>query len=93
MKTNLLWDEEAKSIRGSFVNLFLTFSLMILIFAAVIIGSEKMVNSIKELQGLIVWFYGISYGVWSGKKVIESVWGASGVTTKINNTTTTEETK
>lgn len=90
MKTNLFWDEEAKSIRGSFVNLFLTFALLGLIFAAIISANENMVKNIKELQGLIVWFYGISYGVWSGKKVIESVWGPSGITSKLNNTTTEE---
>jgi hypothetical protein len=85
MKTNLLWNAKEKTIRGSFVNLFLTFSLLILIFAAIILANEKVINSIKELQSLIIWFYGISFGLWSGKNVIENVWGPTGVTSKLSN--------
>lgn len=85
MKTNLLWNAKEKTIRGSFVNLFLTFSLLILIFASIILANEKVINSIKELQSLIIWFYGISFGLWSGKNVIENVWGPTGVTSKLSN--------
>lgn len=85
MKTNILWNAKEKTIRGSFVNLFLTFSLLILIFAAIILANEKVINSIKELQSLIIWFYGISFGLWSGKNVIENVWGPTGVTSKLSN--------
>lgn len=85
MKTNLFWNSKDKSIRGSFVNLFLTFSLLALIFVAIIIANKEIINGIKELQGLIIWFYGISFGLWSGKNVIENVWGPTGVTTKLSN--------
>lgn len=91
MKTNLLWNAKEKTIRGSFVNLFLTFSLLILIFAAIILANEKVINSIKELQSLIIWFYGISFGLWSGKNVIENVWGPTGVTSKLSNKEDKEE--
>jgi hypothetical protein len=81
MKTNLFWNDEDKTIRGSFINMFLTFSLQALIFAAVIISNEEIIKGIKELQSLIIWFYGISFGLWSGKQAIEFVWGPSGTTT------------
>lgn len=82
---NLMWDTENKSIRGSFVNLFLTFTLLILICITVLSGNDKMVNSIKELQALIVWFYGISFGLWSGKKMVESVFTTKDTTIKTVN--------
>lgn len=85
MKTNIFWNSKEKSVRGSFVNLFLTFSLLILIFTAIIIANEDVIKGIKELQSLIIWFYGISFGLWSGKNVIENVWGPNGVTTKLLN--------
>ncbi len=85
MKLNLIWDDEEKTIRGSFINMFLTFSLLFLIIFAVFSGDELMVKNIKELQGLIVWFYGLSFGLWSGKRVVESVWGTSNVSTKIED--------
>jgi hypothetical protein len=85
MKTNIFWNAKDKSIRGSFVNLFLTFSLLALIFVSIIIANKEIISGIKELQGLIIWFYGISFGLWSGKNVIENVWGPNGVTTKLLN--------
>jgi hypothetical protein len=85
MKTNIFWNAKDKSIRGSFVNLFLTFSLLALIFIAIIVANKEVINGIKELQSLIIWFYGISFGLWSGKNVIENVWGPNGVTTKLLN--------
>lgn len=86
MKTNIFWSEEDKSIRGSFVNLSLTFVLSTMIIVAIFLCSKDVINNIKELQGLIIWFYGISFGLWSGKKAIESIYGKDGsVSTKINN--------
>ena len=85
MKTNIFWNSKEKSVRGSFVNLFLTFSLLILMFTAIIIANEDVIKGIKELQSLIIWFYGISFGLWSGKNVIENVWGTTGVTSRLAN--------
>lgn len=83
MKSNLFWSKEDKSIRGSFVNLFLTFCLLFIIIYAILFGSDDIVKHITSLQSLIIWFYGISFGLWSGKKVVESVWGpGQTVTTK-----------
>ena len=80
MKTNIWWDAENKSIRGSFVNLILTLSLIYTIIYAIFFGSKEMIQNLKDLQSLIVWFFGISFGVWSGKQVLESSFSSTGVT-------------
>jgi hypothetical protein len=80
MQTNLYWDAENKTIRGSFVNLVITVSILFTIIYAIFFGSKEMVRDLKELQSLIVWFFGISFGVWSGKQVIESSFSSTGVT-------------
>lgn len=82
MKTNLFWDAEDKSIKGSFINMVLTFGLFGVIIYGILFGGKEIVNNIKELQSLIVWFFGLSFGIWSGKRVIESTFGSTNVNIK-----------
>ena len=87
MKNNLFWDGENKSIRGSFVNFILTLSLLSVLLFAILSNNKEMVESINKLSSLIIWFFGLSFGIWSGKKTIETVYKSSDktdVTTKIN---------
>jgi uncharacterized protein YebE (UPF0316 family) len=84
MKTNLFWDETDKTIRGSFINMILTFSLLGLIVYGTLFGGKEIVNNLKELQSLIIWFFGLSFGIWSGKKVVESAFGTTVISTKVD---------
>ena len=82
MKSNIFWDDTDKSIKGSFVNLVLTFIITYIIVYAIFFGGKDLINNIKELQSLIVWFFGLSFGLWSGKKTLESIFSSTSITTK-----------
>jgi cytosine/uracil/thiamine/allantoin permease len=85
VKTNLFWDAEVKTIRGSFINMVITFSLAFTIIYAIFFGSEKMIQNLKELQSLIVWFFGLSFSIWSGKQVLELAFSSTGITLVTKN--------
>lgn len=80
MQTNLYWDAETKSIRGSFINLVITLSILYTIIYAIFFGSKEMVQSLKELATLIIGFFGLSFGLWSGKQALETIFSNTGVT-------------
>lgn len=69
MMKSILWDHKNKSIRGSFVNLILTFSILFLIIAAAFDDAVK--NRVVELTSLILGFFASSLGIWSYKKIAE----------------------
>ncbi len=57
-----IWDSENHSIRGSFINIVITFTILLLI----IIGafSKFVMNNLKELSVLIIAFFTASFPVW-----------------------------
>ena len=69
MKT-FIWNDRTKSIRGSFVNLFLTVSIMVLI----IFGAfwDSVADNLNKMAVLIGGFFTASIGIWSYKKVKEN---------------------
>jgi cytosine/uracil/thiamine/allantoin permease len=67
---NLIWDDQEKAIRGCFVNLLITFSILFLIVYGILFDAS-VVERIKTLETLIVGFFTASFGIWSIKKAIE----------------------
>jgi len=67
---NLIWDSENKTIRGSFVNLVITFVVLILIVISIL--SKEYCENFNKIGGLIITFSTLSLGIWAGKRVLES---------------------
>lgn len=67
---NLVWDNEDKTIRGCFVNLLITLTILSMIFYGVVFNAE-VVARLKTLETLIVGFFTASFGIWSVKKIME----------------------
>lgn len=67
---HLIWDEENHSIRGSFVNLILTLSILGMIIAGC--TSDAVMLRVEKLSTLILGFFATSIGVWTYKKIAES---------------------
>jgi hypothetical protein len=66
---NFIFNFMEKKIRGSFVNLFITLTITILIAFGAFITSVAL--NLKTMESLIIGFFGISFGVWAGKKAFE----------------------
>lgn len=73
MMKSLLWDQKNKSVRGSFVNLILTFSILGLIIASAC--SDAVKDRVVEITSLILGYFATSLGIWSYKKIAESKQG------------------
>ena len=67
---NILWDDQEKSIRGCFVNLAITISILFLIVYGVLFDLH-IVERLKTLETLIVGFFTASFGIWTVKKIVE----------------------
>ena len=65
----LIWDVENKSIRGSFVNLILTLTILGMIVAGC--TSDAIMLRVEKLSTLILGFFATSIGVWTYKKIAE----------------------
>jgi TctA family transporter len=66
---HLIWDEENHSIRGSFVNLVLTLSILGMIVAGC--TSDAAAARVEKLSTLIMGFFATSIGIWTYKKISE----------------------
>ena len=66
---HLIWDEENHSIRGSFVNLILTMTILGMIVAGC--TSDAIMLRVEKLSTLILGFFATSIGIWSYKKIQE----------------------
>lgn len=66
---NLFWDKENNSIRGSFVNLVLTMTILGMIVAGC--TSDAVMLRVEKLSTLILGFFATSIGIWSYKKIAE----------------------
>jgi hypothetical protein len=59
------------TIRGSFVNLIITCSILgVLMYG--LLFSQEIVMRIKMLDTFIVGFFTASFGIWAAKNVLES---------------------
>jgi len=67
---NLLWDDQEKAIRGCFVNLVITFSILSLLVYGILFDA-RVVERLKTLETLIVGFFTASFGIWTIKKITE----------------------
>ena len=74
VKVNLIWDTEAQSIRGSFVNLMI--SMTILSLVAVGAFNDDVALRLEKLSALIIGFFTASMGIWSYKQIQENKGGA-----------------
>lgn len=68
---NIFWDPTEKSIRGSFVNLLITVSILLLVIYGVLFD-PNIVDRLKTLETLIVGFFATSMGIWTTKKILEN---------------------
>lgn len=69
----LIWDEQNQSIRGSFINASITIVYLILIILGAVVASIS--KNLKEMETLLIGFFVVSFGFWSGKKLIETTKG------------------
>lgn len=66
---NLIWNAEEKSVRGSFVNLMITLSILILIVIGAFVPT--VAENLEKLAILITGFFTMSMGIWAYRKVQE----------------------
>jgi len=67
---NLIWDREQQTIRGCFVNLLITLSILSLLIYGILFDT-RVVERLKTLETLIIGFFGASFGIWATKSVME----------------------
>lgn len=59
------------TINGAFINTVITFTFLILIVLGVFFTS--IADHIVKLQSFMMWFFGISFGIWKGTKTLEVI--------------------
>ena len=84
MKHPILWDDDQKSIRGSFVNALITLLYIVLIILGVIFN--KVATNLAQMSAFLIGFFAVSFGVWAGKKVIENIQDVSTATDAVTST-------
>jgi hypothetical protein len=67
---NWLWDRKQQTIRGSAVCLAQTILVMFLVILGAF--SDAVSMRLETMETLILGFFGISFTVWSGRKVAEN---------------------
>ena len=81
---NIMWDDDTKSIRGSFVNTSIT-----VVYTALIgLGTafSQVAANLEKMQTFLIGFFAVSFSIWAGKKVIENI---QNVTTSADAVTST----
>jgi hypothetical protein len=69
----LSWSDDEKTIRGSFIQLVLTFLYTTAMAVSMI--WHDVAGNLKEVAGFAIPFYAVSFTVWAGKKSIEGIMG------------------
>lgn len=67
----LIWNPEEQTIRGSFVCLVQTIFVLCLVIAGAC--SDAIAGRLHTMETLILGFFTVSFGVWTGKKVFEEM--------------------
>lgn len=65
----LFWNEEEKTVRGSFVNLLITITILLLIVVGAFVPA--VATNLEKLAILITGFFTMSMGIWAYRKVQE----------------------
>jgi hypothetical protein len=65
------WDEEERTVRGSFVNISLTVLYVLIIIAGLIWG--RVADNVLKMETFLIGFFAVSFSIWAGKKVIENI--------------------
>ncbi len=69
-KKGLVIDRRDSSIRGSFINLFITMAFMVLIMIGAFVREVR--ENLVAMSPLIVPFYAISFGVWRAGRYFDA---------------------
>lgn len=64
---NFMWDSENKTIRGSFVNLVVTITILLLVCIGAFI--PNVAANLEKQSTLIIGFFTVSFGVWQYGKI------------------------
>lgn len=62
---------EDGTVSGAFINVFITLTYLVLIVAGIF--DEKIADSLVRLKDLMEWFFTASFGIWSAKKIVETL--------------------
>jgi uncharacterized membrane protein YoaK (UPF0700 family) len=82
----MIWDDEGKSVRGNFINFFITFVYVTIIILGCIF--DRIAANIEKMATFLIGFFAISFSVWAGKKVIENIQNVSVAADAITSTLT-----
>ncbi len=66
---NLFWNKEEQSIRGSFVNLTITLTILTLITIGAFFPT--VAQNLEKMAVLMTGFFTFSMGIWAAKKAFE----------------------
>jgi hypothetical protein len=66
---NIFWNSKKNTLRGSGVNLILTFTILILIVFGAFM--ERVADNLVKIYPMVNMYYVTSIGVWTYKKVKE----------------------
>jgi len=64
---SVVYNKKENSVRGSFVNLLVTFIILVLICVGAF--DKNVASNLKNMETLIIGFFGISFSVWTYGKV------------------------
>ena len=67
---NIFWNNEEKSVRGSFVNLTITLTILTLIVIGAFV--QSVAANLEKLAILITGFFTMSMGIWAYRKTQEA---------------------
>lgn len=67
---NVLWNKKEQTVRGSFVNLTITLTILILIAIGAFVPT--VAANLEKLAILITGFFTMSMGIWAYRKTQES---------------------
>ena len=68
-RKNFFWDFDEASVRGSFVNLLITVTYLVLIVLSCLF--RVVAINVRDIAPFLIGFFGISISVWAGKKAFE----------------------
>jgi hypothetical protein len=83
---NISWDDEQKSLRGSFVNMAITLIYAILISLGTVFS--QVAENLAKMETFLIGFFAVSFSIWAGKKVIENMQDVSTTADAVTSTFT-----
>lgn len=83
---HIVWDEDDKTLRGSFVNMSITFIYILIIIAGLI--WSVVADNVQKMETFLIGFFAVSFSIWAGKKVIENMQDVSTAAGAVTDTLT-----